>query len=485
VTVLGDEKLIGYGEGFYGRPHTWEDRHHIIEVLASEGLNAYVYAPKNDPFHRDRWRDPYPAEELEHFRRASEMAQAAGVSFCFCIAPLGMTFSSEEEFETLVEKVRPFSEMGLRDMAVLFDDVPEELSPADRGAFRTLGQAHGVITARLFEKLSADGVRLAVAPTEYTGLHRSPYLDDLASELPAEVVIAWTGRYVLSPSITAEDVKERSSSLGHPILVWDNFPVNDGPMGIWCHLGPWMGRDWRLLEAAAGLFLNGMEQARASMVGLRQLGELVRRRETFDPMQAWKRACSETGTGAEDAFFVIAEQMADSMCHPTPSPTLSAILDEVEAASTEELPGLRRRVVEDLERQSKALSEVRKSLRDKLLLEELAPWLEEMGRNLTAMTTLARAWDLARPEESHGVLSSSEMFGIIAGILTRTQPGGTGKAVHGAASGFRAVVATVDGGWQISPEAFVHGQSVVDRLFRVVMDRICSEGAQDEVGAGD
>ncbi len=466
------EKLLGYGEGFYGRPHSWEDREHIFDVLASEGLNAYVYAPKNDPYHRDKWRDPYPEEELERFRRLISKGESIGVTFCFCISPLGMTFSSDEEYSKLRAKVQPFVEMGLKEMALLFDDVPEELSPGDVGKFKNLGEAHGATAARLFEELAAHGIRMAVAPTEYTGLHLSPYLRDLAAELPDDVAVAWTGRYVLCPSITAEEVEQRARSLEHPILLWDNFPVNDGPMGIWCHLGPWQGRDWRLIEASAGLFVNGMEQGRASMVGLRQLGELVRKRENFDPASAWRRACLETGKGAPEAFYVVAEQMAESVCHPRPSPSLAALLDELEQAPDGQLPELRTRMLELLDRHSRALAEVRRSLEDKSLLAELEPWLDEMGRCLTAMTTLVRAWDLARPEEKQGVLTSSEMFAVIAAILARSQPGGSGKAVYGTTAGFRAVVETVDRGWRIAPEAFVRGTSQVDRLFAVVLQKI-------------
>ncbi len=467
-----DSKLVGYGEGFYGKPHSWEDRRFVVEVLAEEGLNAYVYAPKNDPFHRDRWRDPYPEEELARFRELAGLASRSGVSFCFCIAPLGMTFSSEAEHEKLWEKIKPFVDMGLSDMAVLFDDVPEQLSPADSSAFRTLGQAHGVTAARLYERLGREGVRLAVAPTEYTGLHDSPYLRDLASELPEEVAVAWTGRYVLSPTITVEDLKRRSASLGKPVLVWDNFPVNDGPMGIWCHLGPWRGRDPALLEVSAGLFQNGMEQARASMVGLRQLGEFVRMGEAYDPEGAWQRACEKVGKGAEEAFCIVAEQMSDSVCSPRPSPSLAALLDDLESAPDDRVPALRREIAAELERQSRALSEVRKSLQDRSLLEELGPWLDEMGRCLTAMQTLVNAWEAARPEEKGGKLASAEMFGFVAAVLARSQPGGTGKAVYGARSGFRAIIETTDGGWRMTRAAFVSGQSVVDRLFEVVFREV-------------
>ena len=475
MPIAAERKLLGYGEGFYGPPHSWEDRHYIVDVLASEGLNAYVYAPKNDPYHRDRWREPYPVEELDQFRHLKQKAESQGVSFCFSISPMGMVFSSEDDFALLQEKIRPFLDMGISDMAVLFDDVPEVLLVQDEGKFKSLGQAHGATGAKIFEFISVHGARLAIAPTEYTGNYITPYLQDLAAELPSEVPIAWTGLYVLSPEITAEQVAEREASLQHPILVWDNFPVNDGPMGVWCHLGPWQGRDWRLIQSAAGLFVNGMQQARASMVGLRQLGQLIRDKEDYDPMSAWVRACLETGRGAPEAFRIVAEQMSDSVCQPIPSPTLWNLLDELEIASDEHVDDLRSRIVSELERQSKALAEVRKCLEDKSLLKELDPWLDQMGRNLTAMYTLAKAWEAAKPERSSGIMTPQHMFSVIAAILQRTQPGGTGKVVHGASLGFRAVVETVGDGWRVHPGAIVENRSAVDRFFALVLKRVCRD----------
>ena len=40
----------------------------MIEFLSERGMNAYVYAPKSDPKHRDRWRDAYDAAEIAAFR---------------------------------------------------------------------------------------------------------------------------------------------------------------------------------------------------------------------------------------------------------------------------------------------------------------------------------------------------------------------------------------------------------------------------------
>lgn len=31
-------------------------------------MNAYIYAPKSDPYHREKWREPYPASELDRMK---------------------------------------------------------------------------------------------------------------------------------------------------------------------------------------------------------------------------------------------------------------------------------------------------------------------------------------------------------------------------------------------------------------------------------
>ncbi len=49
--------LRGVVEGYYGRPWSDEARRDVIRAIGREGMNAFVYGPKNDPYHRDRWRE--------------------------------------------------------------------------------------------------------------------------------------------------------------------------------------------------------------------------------------------------------------------------------------------------------------------------------------------------------------------------------------------------------------------------------------------
>lgn len=461
------EKLFGYGEGFYGPPHQWEDREYLVDFLATHGLNTYVYAPKNDPYHRDRWRDPYPVEELVHFESLVKKGNDSGVNFVYAIAPLGMILSSSAEISKIKEKLSPFVQMGVKYLALLFDDVPEHLAPEDSGRFKNLGEGHRHVAEALAEW--AAPIRLAVCPVEYTGMHMSPYLDEMA-KLSAEIALAWTGRGVVCAEISGEEISERAASLGHPVIIWDNFPVNDATMGSWLHVGPWVGRDYKTLEASAGLFLNGMSRPRASTIALGQLGDLVASGVDFDPLESWKKTCCEIGG---ESFAIFAEQCADSICFAQPAPELARLLDEAEEARGADANATVRDAIQaELVRQFEALSKVRESLEDKRLLEEIRPWLDQMGMNLTAMTAAVKGWAECAPERNGGRFEMEQAFGVMAAALALTRAATGDKHVHGARFGVRASLETVDGGWRILPDALVAGESQVDRLVKMVFTKM-------------
>src|SRR5215218_1548116 len=56
--------MRGAIEGFYGAPWTWDERREVCRGIAAAGGDTYVYAPKDDPLHRERWRTPYPDDDL-------------------------------------------------------------------------------------------------------------------------------------------------------------------------------------------------------------------------------------------------------------------------------------------------------------------------------------------------------------------------------------------------------------------------------------
>ena len=82
-----DFMLRGLVEGFYGTPYSWETRREAVEFLARHKMNAYFYAPKDDLYHREKWREPYPKETLEQIAALNALAEKKLVDFYFFLSP--------------------------------------------------------------------------------------------------------------------------------------------------------------------------------------------------------------------------------------------------------------------------------------------------------------------------------------------------------------------------------------------------------------
>jgi hyaluronoglucosaminidase len=135
----------GVVEGFYGPPWSHDERLDFLRFAGRVGLNEYVYAPKDDPYHRERWRDPYPEATLAEIAQLAREAAARHVRFVYTIAPaLSMRFSDDAEHELLAAKAEQLWGAGIRSFALLFDDVPGELiHREDIAAFADVRQVPG------------------------------------------------------------------------------------------------------------------------------------------------------------------------------------------------------------------------------------------------------------------------------------------------------------------------------------------------------
>ncbi len=287
----------GVVEGFYGTPWSHQDRLDILDFEGAHGMNVYYYAPKDDPYHRRLWRQPYPPDR---FRQLGALARAARdnfVNFCFAISPgLSMTYSSERDFADLTAKLDSVASEGVSCFALFLDDVPQDLqNPADKAKFKTLGAAHVYLINKLYQNLTTKSpqYRLVVTPTVYTGEWGSrDYAMALGAGVDPHVDLVWTGPQVVSPTITVADAQFWGALLRRKPLLWDNYPVNDGIR--WrLLLGPLRGRDAKLSEAVAGLFANPMIQPHASMIPLATVAYYLWNSPTYDPERALKYAVED------------------------------------------------------------------------------------------------------------------------------------------------------------------------------------------------
>ena len=282
----------GVIEGFYGRPWSHQDRLDVIEFMGEVGLKAYIYAPKDDPFHLRRWREPYPDSQAIQLRQLAQTARAQNVQFWYAISPgLSMSYSDPGDYEDLLTKIHQVAELGVNHFGLFVDDVPVNLTHAqDRGRYSSLAEAHADLTMRLKANLEPEGYTIAVTPTIYTDAWGDPeYVEQLGKKVDSTVGIFWTGPDVVSATIAPERAAAWGALLGRPPLVWDNYPVNDfAPWRLF--LGPVTGRSPELAEVIAGLFSNPMNQAHASLISLATLADYVADPSGYDPDAAHERA---------------------------------------------------------------------------------------------------------------------------------------------------------------------------------------------------
>jgi hyaluronoglucosaminidase len=297
----------GVVEGFFGPPWSMKHRKAIFAFGAARGMNTYLYAPKDDPYHRTRWRAPYPRKEWRELLRLIRAAQRHRIDFVYGFHPgAGLCFSADEPVRILIRKAQRFYDAGVRTFAVLFDDIPSRLARAiDRKRFNnSLAAAEGNWLKRIIDSQPAEwkDVEWWICPSYYTpdpllarvyGAFEPEFLDSLAMHLPSRVACVWTGPAVVSKIITLAHVRGIANRVGHPLILWDNYPVNDLSMSDELHIGPLRGRDPRLPEAVYGYLNNPLLQEELGFVPLATCFDYARNPGAYRPDESWSRAIKQ------------------------------------------------------------------------------------------------------------------------------------------------------------------------------------------------
>jgi hypothetical protein len=125
------------------------------------------------------------------------------------------------------------------------------------------------------------------------GAFEKDFLATLASFLPEGVACFWTGPSVVSKAITLAHARKISRVLKHPLIVWDNYPVNDLSMSAELHLAPLTGRDPRLPEVVYGYLNNPMLQPTLSRIALATCFDYANDPVRYRPERSWQRAVQE------------------------------------------------------------------------------------------------------------------------------------------------------------------------------------------------
>ncbi|WP_106816386.1 beta-N-acetylglucosaminidase domain-containing protein [Microbacterium timonense] len=285
----------GIIEGFYGEPWSHEERLAAVRLAGRLKLNSYVYAPKDDPWHRERWRELYPEAELARLGELARAGAEVGVEVVVALHPAGsMVFSDEREHELLATKAVQLLDAGIPGIALLFDDVPPEpRHEEDRAHFgadaAALGTAHAEAARRFAERVvrrHRPGADLLVVPTDYAGTSTSPYREAFAAGLPQEALVWWTGRDIVVGEVTRDDIDAAAQVFGDRLLLWDNFPVNDFDRGR-AFLGPLVGRTSHVDGSGLrGAWSNPMVEFWPGCFGIAAFADWAWNPAAYDPDRA-------------------------------------------------------------------------------------------------------------------------------------------------------------------------------------------------------
>jgi hypothetical protein len=438
-------------EGFYGPPWSWDARIDVMRWCHDRGMTHYIYAPKDDPLHRDRWRERYDRPMLDGFER---LVASDSLRVGFAISPgLSIDYRSTDDRAALAAKIDQVVALGADLVALLFDDIP--VRPG-------LGPEHAELTTWLRDHL--DGrADLILTPTEYTGTRSTAYLDALAIGVPDEVPIGWTGDTVVCDRITTVEAHARADSLGgRPPFVWDNYPVNDALMADRLFLGPLRGRDPDLGSACSGYAANPMVQPQASKPALASIAGYLR---GDDPVGAWEADVAPLRTFAEACDGSVPRQLVADLTHSLKPGTKT---DETRGAK---VPGFDGGALEALE---VWLRDAR-SCEAPGLEGEADAWLEqvhaEAAAGVVAVKLLRALADRDRPDGDPSDSSGRSIDERALSLAFLWPPlRRSAVTVMGPRCSFRPVMAQgPDGDWVWRPAAIDDDQNAIDHLVRAAL----------------
>lgn len=294
----------GVIEGFYGNPWSHKDRLRQFEFYGCNKLNIYVYGPKDDPYHRAHWRDPYPQDEAERLKELVQEAHRNKVQFVWAVHPGGDIQWNLKDSMAVCQKLEWMYELGVRTFAVFFDDIWGEGSKADKQA----GLLNYVTDN--FVRKHSDVQPLIMCPTQYNkAWSGGDYLSTLGTRMYPEVRVMWTGNSVVD-MIERDDMEWINKQLGRKAFIWLNYPVND-----YCQsrmlMGKTYGNGLDINEMVSGFCSNPMEYAEASKVSLYSIADYTWNMPQYDAVRSWQQAITELMPTASESFRWFCENNID------------------------------------------------------------------------------------------------------------------------------------------------------------------------------
>ena len=378
-----DTKWRGFIEGFYGFPWSDEDRKSLMRFGGKLKMNSYIFAPKDDPYHNEKWRTLYPEDELAKVKELVDVGQESKTHFIWAIHP-GFNMINwddyDNELDKLLTKLDQLYGIGVRQFGLFMDDISTTQSLTDTDKHMKLVKD----VARWVEG-KKDVKPLIYTPPFYnqawTGEVGKPYLQAMG-DLPENVEIVWTGKDVIG-SVNTEDMQWPKDEIGRDTYVWFNWPVNGykqnrlllGKLEL-LHPGT---------HNISGVVSNPLEQAELSKISLFGVADFTWNVDDFDDEQSWLDSFKHIAPEVASELNTIAYHMSD----PSPNSRgvevgesenikkkLELFLSQFDKQELEEEAG--EDLIAEFDHILNAIETFKEKSTNDAMLEEIKPWLNSL-----------------------------------------------------------------------------------------------------------
>ena len=315
-------KIRGVIEGYYGIPWSYQDRKSLLTFGSQWKANTFIFAPKDDPYHREKWDELYPTELVQEIGKLAKLGNETKNRFVWTISPLGHVAGlarSEgtdsamallaENIDKMLKKFDQLYDVGIRQFGVLGDDVgslPLQYVVQLMNAVSRWADEKGDVYDTLYCPASYNSA-WAWIPEELNA-----YEEGFAENIQ----IFWTGSTTCGPvvqdTINVFKHQENNGLTRRDPLFWLNWPVNDVDMSrVFLGKGEMLEKN---INHLAGVVTNPMQEAEASKLAIFAICDYTWNTTQFHDQTSWQNSIKYIEPNATKELLAIAEHMSDA--HP-------------------------------------------------------------------------------------------------------------------------------------------------------------------------
>lgn len=393
IDDYADTEVRGFIEGYYGIPWSDEDRKSLMEFGGDFKTTSYIFAPKDDPYHREEWSELYPEAELSAISEMVEVGEQNKTDFVWTISPLGdvaeiaQNEGDEAAMELLdgntdklLKKFDQLYDAGVRQYGILGDDVGE--LPLDY----VVGLMNSISDWAETKGDVKDTIYTPAAYNSDWAWDDGEELNVLQENFDENIHIMWTGETTVAPveQYTVDRFKnlDNNGVERRDPLFWLNWPVNDIDMErVFLGKGDMLEQN---VEQLAGVVTNPMQEAQASKISIFAVADYAWNNTDFDAQINWEDSMKYIEPNVTESFYTLAKHMT----HADPevgfeaeeSEDIKELLDETLEAlnSDESIEDISQELIVELEVIADAGQEFLTESENYNLRQELTPFVNAL-----------------------------------------------------------------------------------------------------------